>query len=159
MFFARKVEGTSNMPSDDVMIGDRNSLCGLIRTAYVFADPSFQERVWVRGEGPEVSSYVEAVETLDDYRIEHFANDDALKYGFSKDMVEKLRLFTRTAEAFNENLTPTLNDADIIALPEWQAVMTAAAIFVDSAIGWLEQNCEDFPMFKWTWSGRSFGSG
>jgi hypothetical protein len=69
------------MASGELAIGDRNSLCGLISTAHVFADPSFQERVWIRGKGPEVSSYVEAFRTLHDYRISDFANGDALKYG------------------------------------------------------------------------------
>jgi hypothetical protein len=78
---ARRRPKRGRMASGELAIGDRNSLCGLISTAHVFADPSFQERVWIRGKGPEVSSYVEAFRTLHDYRISDFANGDALKYG------------------------------------------------------------------------------
>jgi hypothetical protein len=38
-----------------------------------FADAEYQERVWLHGKGPEVSSYEEAVNRLyDDYDVEGF---------------------------------------------------------------------------------------
>lgn len=36
---------------DERRVGDRNALCGLIDAAYEFADPSYQQRIWVEGRG------------------------------------------------------------------------------------------------------------
>jgi hypothetical protein len=44
----------------EVTSGNMNALCGIIDAAHEFADSEYQERVWVRNEGPEWSSYDEA---------------------------------------------------------------------------------------------------
>ena len=153
---------------DDPRTGDRRALCNAINATYEFADPTYQRRVWINGEGPEVSSYSEALCSLfDDAQIERFLDGYAMTLGFSKGMLERLGSFIRVLDEFdkklragctNKGLSPNMRDADIVALPGWKAVTSSAAEFLDLAVVWLEQNCSDTLMFKWSWGGRSFGN-
>jgi hypothetical protein len=146
------------MTYDELRIDNRNSLCGIIVTARYFADPDFQRRIWINGEGPEVSSYYESLCSLfDDSHVMSSDNGDALALGCSEEMCSKLGGFVATLDNFDEGLQRPMRDSEIFALPAWQAVISSASTFVDSSIAWLEQNCGDFLMFKWSWKGRSFG--
>ena len=53
---------------------DRDAwLEGILEAIRVPGDASYQERVWVRGEGPEVDSSTEAISALlDDYDLAGF---------------------------------------------------------------------------------------
>jgi hypothetical protein len=145
--------------SDDVQAGERNALCGIVYTAYEFADRAHQRRVWVDGEGPWCSSYRDAVSDLfDSYRIEYFASERALDYGFSAEMLRRMRAFTKALDEFHTSVTPEMRDAEIILAPGWNGVVSSAGGFLDSAVDWLENNCADFTMLPWTWAGRSFGT-
>ncbi|MEA5470555.1 hypothetical protein [Spirulina sp. 06S082] len=50
-----------------------------------FADAEFQERVWVRGEGEEVSNWTEAMcKLFDDYQFDDFLDKSWPKLGLSE---------------------------------------------------------------------------
>ncbi len=56
------------------------------------ADERYQERVWVRGEGPEVDSSTEAIcRLVDDYDLATFLAEAAEKAWVSKDQLTALR--------------------------------------------------------------------
>jgi hypothetical protein len=132
------------MPSNasEIERGDRNSICGLVRTASVFADSEYQLRIWVRGEGPDASSYLEEMEALfDDYRVRDFLKTGIVSFGCSIDMQEALAKFVDTIDNFDKTLQPNLSDNAIVALPQWKLVVTSAAHFARSARPWYEQNC------------------
>jgi hypothetical protein len=132
------------MSSEGLKVGNRNALCGIISTARQFADREYQQRVWILGAGPEVSSYNEALNTLDDYHISTFLDGDALEQELSSEAILKLRAFAKTLEDFDRVLPAKVVDGDIVALSGWPAVMKSAADFVDSAIEWAGKNCANF---------------
>lgn len=144
---------------DERRFGDRNSLCGLITAVHEFADVSYQQRIWIEAEGPEVSSYSNALTMLfDDYRVEEFANSKARDFGFSDDAFKSLRELASVLDNFDAQLPRGLSDAEIVQRLGWSAVVAAAGRVLDSnALDWLAKNCEAFPMFPIHWRGGSFG--
>lgn len=144
---------------NEVRFGDRNSLCGLITAVHEFADVSYQQRVWIDGSGPEVSSYSEALcDLFDGYRIEEFANGKARNLGFSEDAATGLSDLVHVVDSFDEELPRGLSDAEIVRREGWSAVVAAAGRVLDSgALDWLTKNCDSFPMLPIDWRGRSFG--
>jgi hypothetical protein len=148
------------MTREDVSIGNRNALCAIIRTAYEFADSAYQQRVWVGGTGPECSSYVEAVNSLlYDYHAADLIKGEAVKHGFTSEMLGKLSNFIGAVEEFDAAISVSFSDTEIVALPTWEKVRVSAEAFLDISVGWLEQNCADFPMMPWSWAGHTFGGG
>jgi hypothetical protein len=144
---------------DDLRFGERNALCGLITAVYEFADVSYQQRIWIDGNGPEVSSYSEALSMLfDDYRIEEFADSKARDFGFSDVEVKNLSDVAHVIDTFNSRLPRGLSDAEIVQREGWSNVVAAASQVLDSGVlDWLAENCDSFPMFPIDWRGRSFG--
>lgn len=144
---------------EELRFGNRNALCGIIYLAHELASSDFQHRVWINAKGPEVSSYREALNGIfDDYHAEDFLAGGTLSYGFSALANQRLEVFVRTLDEFDKVLTKGLDDMEILRMPGWESVKKSAAEFLDSSVGWLEQNCSEFPMMKWTWAGRLFGS-
>jgi hypothetical protein len=127
--------------TDSIAVGDKNSLCGIISTVMAFADRRFQTRIWVRALGPEVSSYREARESLDDFRVRYFANAAAKKYGFSEEMLEDMRSFVQSLDQIEELATKFKHDEELIATEEWNAVVIMAQRFLRSTLPWYERNC------------------
>jgi hypothetical protein len=135
--------------TEDVRVGDWNSLCGIVAVAKHFADRDYQKRIWVRAEGPHVESYFEATETLDDYRAEHFAEGGALTYGFTAEMLDSFRTFIRTLRTFERTAGSHFGGSgqrrtskEIIELPAWNSVVEAAERFCESVAGWYSKQCE-----------------
>jgi hypothetical protein len=162
---ALRTKGTREWSIVDAVIserqfGNRMALCRIICTVHEFADLGYQQRVWVKGEGPESSSYTEAMCALfDDAQVARFIADDyALTLGFSQAMVETLAAFIEILEAFDGVTQRDTDDAHIVALPAWRSVTNCAANFLDSAITWLQQNCTDYPMGEWAWRGQLLGN-
>ena len=141
---------------DDLRFGQRNALCGLINTVYEFADPSYQQRVWIGGKGPEVSCYSEAMSMLfDDYQIEEFANGKAREFGFTEVMLQNLAVLAEVLNKFDQQLPRGLPDAETVQREGWADVIAAASRVLDSGVlDWLAENCGTFPMFPLHWRGR-----
>jgi hypothetical protein len=83
------------------------------------ADERYQERVWVRGEGPEVDSSTEAlIRLIDDYDLAAFIAEAAKKGWVSNEQLAALR----SLEAALARYAPGDHggdDAARIARPEW----------------------------------------
>jgi hypothetical protein len=155
-----------NFDEADPRLGDLRALCSSVRIAHAIADPNYQLRVWINQKGPERDCYDEALCSLfDDAGIERFLDGYALDFGFSHEMLDRLKSFVRALRAFDLRLRggvairlpENIRDADIVALPDWTAVMRSAADFLDLAVVWFEANCSDALMYEWSWGGKTFG--
>jgi hypothetical protein len=92
-----------------------------------FASQEFQKRVWLRGEGPEVSSYEEVVNRFfDDYAINELIDVEWRQAGLTEEVRKTLTTFRNTLEEFNE-LVPVLpHPKDILRNSKWPQVRKAA---------------------------------
>jgi hypothetical protein len=91
-----------------------------------FADAEYQERVWIRGEGPEVDSLVEAYcGIFDDYDLEGFIFHCVQNSWLSGDQLNCLRLLR---DALNEfRFDDQQPDKIAIGDPAWTIVRELAA--------------------------------
>ena len=90
------------------------------------ADEHYQQRVWVRGEGPEVDSSTEAIcRLVDDYDLTSFVAEAATNAWVSKDQIAALQRLD-TALARYAAGDQSGQDAARIATPEWQKIRKLA---------------------------------
>ena len=83
-------------------------------------DASFQERVWVRGEGPEVDSSTEAIERLlDDYDLAGFLSAGRHKRWLSNERLASLQAFEAAINDYIARDDDRTTDAVRITTPEW----------------------------------------
>jgi hypothetical protein len=97
-----------------------------------FSSREFQERVWLRGEGPEVSSYDEAVNRFfDDYAADELINVLWHQGGLDNDQRKKLAEFRDLLEVFNKLLPEVPHPREVLGNPEWPRVRAAARNALD----------------------------
>jgi len=90
------------------------------------ADEHYQERVWVRGEGPEVDSSTEALSRLiDDYDLASFLAEAAEKGWISNEQLAALRRLHAMLARYAIN-GENADDASIIQSPKWQRIRKLA---------------------------------
>jgi hypothetical protein len=133
---------------DELKTGNLNSLCGLLSAIHEFAKPDYQNRIWVRGLGSEVSSYSEAmVSVLEDFRVKEFGGQLGIECGLRSDQVEVLRVFGRELDNFNSNLGATKldDDASIVRHPNWGKIVNSAAEVIARCEDWYTSNCKLHP--------------
>jgi hypothetical protein len=83
-------------------------------------DASYQERVWVRGEGPEVDSSTEAISALlDDYDLAGFLSAGGQKRWLSHDQLASLQAFEAALSGYIAHDDDRITDAVRITTPEW----------------------------------------
>jgi hypothetical protein len=100
------------------------SLLSVIRD---LADEQYQERVWVRGQGPEVDSSTEAICRLfDDYDFEGFLAHCSKTRLLSSSQREALQTFAAAARQFASRNHDRLDDAARISTPEWRELRALA---------------------------------
>jgi len=96
---------------DGAELGEWNMLCRLLRNVSQFAGRDFQSRVWLRGEGTEVTSYTEAMlVVLED--AETAFGDDAYRYRMTAEQVTPLRAFRDKLELFENRVHGGLGTGD-----------------------------------------------
>jgi len=102
-----------------------------IKNIACISDEKYQERVWVRAEGPECDS-------IDDTICDFFDEDYILKkykdFGITeiqKELLvilhEKLRIFTDTFEVYSADKSPE----KLIQLPQWQEIREVSKKVLD----------------------------
>jgi hypothetical protein len=92
-----------------------------------FADADYQERVWVRGQGPEVDSSTEAVcRLLDDYDLPGFLSEGRKKHRLSNEQLAALRALEAAINGYLARENDRSDDAARIATPEWQELRERA---------------------------------
>lgn len=137
---------TKPMEPDEINEGDRFVLCELISGLRTFADRSYQERVWVRGEGPQVDAYTESlVDILEDRRLFEFAGPLGRYYGLSDDAIDAIRLFGSELDAFDKQLTIAEKKEDnlIISRPEWDRIRSLAAVACEKCGAFFGEHCDE----------------
>ena len=90
------------------------------------ADVDYQERVWVRGEGPEVDSSTEAIcRLIDDYDLATFLAQAAEKAWISEEQLAALRQLEAALAPYAGN-GGGADDATTIQSPGWHKIRKLA---------------------------------
>jgi hypothetical protein len=90
------------------------------------ADERYQERVWVRAQGPEVDSSTEAlVRLLDDYELKAFIAEAGDKAWVSDDQLAALRTLENALESYVSR-DHSGGEAARIASPTWRRMRKLA---------------------------------
>jgi hypothetical protein len=98
------------------------------------ADERYQERVWARGEGPEVDSSTEAlIRLMDDYDLAAFIAEAADKAWISNQQLAALRRLD-AALARHTAGDQGRDDAARIASPEWRKTRQLAKATLESFV-------------------------
>jgi hypothetical protein len=101
----------------------RRNLVSVIKD---LADAGYQERVWVRGAGPEVDSMTEAVSRFfDDYDVDGFLAASARGSILSAGQQASLTTLRDALDAFHKR--GRINDRSAIRQPEWREIQELAA--------------------------------
>lgn len=102
---------------------ERRARAKMLACLHELADMSFQDRVWVRGVGPEVSSFTEALCGLyDDSTL-----GDRLEEGTADGLVGPAAALQLESLLVQLKALPDLPDAELVELPEWADIRVAAA--------------------------------
>jgi hypothetical protein len=92
------------------------------------ADRSFQERVWVRDAGPEVSSFTELVcQIFDDTGLEDLLESGGAGHELGAEAARELGTLSELIDAIPEGL----DVVTLLRLPVWSDVMRTAARAAD----------------------------
>ena len=98
----------------------------LLEATRDLADERYQQRVWVRGEGPEVDSSTEAVcRLVDDYDLATFLDEAAKNAWVSKDQIAALQRLD-VALARHASNGEDADDATRIQSPGWKRIRKLA---------------------------------
>ena len=90
------------------------------------ADEEYQERIWVRAEGPEVNSSTEAVcRLIDDYDLPSFLAEAAEKAWIAKDQLTALERLDAALTGYAIH-GEDADDATRIQSPGWQKIRKLA---------------------------------
>jgi hypothetical protein len=90
------------------------------------ADEAYQERVWTRGEGPEVDSSTETIcRLVDDYDLASFVAEAAKNAWVSKDQVAAVQRLDAALARYASH-GEDADDATRIQSPEWQEIRELA---------------------------------
>ena len=93
-----------------------------------FASEEFQERVWRRGLGPEVSSYEEAMCRLfDDLRFSDLIDVEGRQIGLSEKALLALTNFRETILKFDKKISEIPRPEEVMDHPAWQSIRKAAS--------------------------------
>ncbi len=103
----------------------------IVDTLEVFASEEFQTRVWIKGCGPEASSFVEAVCQLSDYQLDHLVDIEWRQIGLTNIQRDKLAAFRDAIDRFNHVVPETPNDLDVISHPDWPQIRQLAQSALD----------------------------
>ena len=104
----------------------------ILETTRDLADERYQERVWVRDEGPEVDSSTEAlIRLMDDYDLPTFIAEAADKAWVSNDQLAALRRLDAALARYAASGQGG-DDAARIASPEWRRMRELAAAALDT---------------------------
>ncbi len=97
-------------------------LDSFIENIACMSDERYQERVWVRSEGPECD---DIDDTICDFFDEDYVLENYKDYGITENqhrllmnLHDKLRVFSDTQDVYS----PEKSTEDLILLPQWQEI-------------------------------------
>ncbi len=92
-----------------------------------FANRAFQERVWLTGAGPEVSSFEEAIcRFFDDYDAVGLISSLETTHELRTDQVEALKKFSDELNSFAANVPDGSGADKILRDPQWESLRQLA---------------------------------
>ena len=98
----------------------------VLSTIVQIGDREFQERVWLRGDGPEVSSWEEIICTLyGDCQFKEFI-EECLALGVHLNLVNELRVFGIKLDSYLQRTPETMPASDVLQDPEWATIVEHA---------------------------------
>src|SRR3990167_9078854 len=107
------------------MINYQQILKSFLDTIHEISDPSFQERVWVKGIGPECSSFEEAICNYFDYN-ENIIRDYKL-FGLSDIQRQTIKEFNQKLQNFCDSVPEIVNEkTEILQNPKWHEIQKSA---------------------------------
>ena len=107
----------------------------VLSAARVISDAEYQERVWVRGEGPEVDSITEIYCRLfDDFQFDEFLALCKLEALITEKQLAVLRNLRKKLSRFEYD--EDLPDEDIIKDPRWQEIREIAKEVLSEFPAW-----------------------
>lgn len=109
------------------MMTREQHLKAVLEVVSEFADREFQVRVWLKGAGPEVSSFDEAVcRFFDDYDAVGLISALETTHDIRRDQVEALKKFSDELRIFAASV-PDYSGADkILRDPQWESLRQLA---------------------------------
>jgi hypothetical protein len=126
--------------------GDKNVLCSLFGEIVYLSDLDYQERIWVRDEGPDFGTFAESVSRVfDDGQIERMVTDDGLRLGLSPAQRDQLRAFATTLDRFIQSIQGEINKHDeswVLRNPGWKVVVASAGVTVAVMRPWFDSHCD-----------------
>lgn|GEM_PF-1481320 len=100
----------------------------LISVVKVVADKEYQERVWLRGEGPEVDSWDETINRFfDDYDADNFVENHMVAAGLSESQQHSLRDLRDALNRYNDRIGDDYLLQTILNDPGWQRIRDGIA--------------------------------
>jgi hypothetical protein len=102
---------------------NENALRQVIECLDELADLEFQQRVWVRGEGPEVSSYVEVTcQLFDDTGLGDLLDAGSAPQILGLAATEELLRLSQLVDAVPSGI----DDESLLRLPTWWEIVQTA---------------------------------
>lgn len=104
----------------------------LTRLVLELSDKAFQERVWLRGEGPEVGSVGEFFcNFFDDLNINDII-ENYKSYEISDSQIEKVIKLKDMLENYSNSIPSTPNDKEVLKDPKWKIIRDfAKEVYID----------------------------
>lgn len=107
------------------MMNSEEWLANILSVVAQLADKGFQERIWLRGEGPEKSSWEETYcQMFDDFDLNgYLSNRDSSLSDEQYNMLKKLR---DALERFGSDAQVVDDTQELLASPDWHEVIRIA---------------------------------
>lgn len=103
-----------------------NILKELLGVIYNISDAEYQERVWVKGLGPECSNFDETMcNFFDDYNAEEVVKNYK-DYGISQKQYKVLLKFYNTLREYSDKTPETVNDHEVLSDSDWYKIQEMA---------------------------------
>ncbi len=108
----------------------------LLDTIKTIQDADFQERIWLRGEGPEVSDFGETINSYFDlYDGMVDLKKSYREYGLTFRQYWLIKRFSKKLRHYSDMTPMSPNDREIVADPRWHKIRESAKHVYAKLIG------------------------
>lgn len=98
-----------------------------------FSSKEYQDRVWVKGLGPEVSSYEEAMcKLFDDLGFSRLIDVEWRQVGLNESQIAELKKFREKLLNFDKDVPEIPRPKDIIERSSWNQICECASKALES---------------------------
>ena len=100
---------------------DKNTslLLHLFEAIEEVSDAEYQVRIWVKGEGPECSSFVEVMCSFFDDAQAGYVLENHKEFGLSPEQTKALETLFFALSEYSKNTPDIMLDADVVKDPKW----------------------------------------